>query len=106
MPADRSQNAGSPSPGWCRGLLLAVVLTLLVASDLPVVHAHDAPGFYDEDCPLERLASVTRFVPLPSAPDVPHPAPAVDSVPTGVLSAAARVPCASFEPRAPPLLPL
>jgi hypothetical protein len=106
MRADRSQNASSQSPGWRWRLLLGVVLALLVVHDLPVVHGHEASGFYDEDCPLERLASVTRSVPLPSAPDVPQPAPAVDSVATGVVSAAARVPFASFEPRAPPLLPL
>jgi hypothetical protein len=97
------QHDGRRSPAHRLGVLLGFVLAVVVVGDLPVVHAHQAPGVYDEDCPLERLAAAAPPVPLSSAPAVPQPARALESVPTGVVTATARLPFASFEPRAPPL---
>ncbi len=102
-----SRNSGPPRLSvslW--GMLLGVVLAVVVLSDLSVVHAHDAPGLYDEQCPLERLAAGAPYVSLPQALDVPNPVPALDPVPTVLVTASVGVPFASFESRAPPVLVL
>jgi hypothetical protein len=104
--ADVSQQGGPVAPGRRLGVLLGFVLALVVVVDLPVVHAHEAPGLYDEVCSLERLAAAAAApaVPLPAATDLPHPTPVLDPPPTGPVTAAARVPFGSFESRAPPVL--
>jgi hypothetical protein len=41
-------------------MALSVLLVLgLVATELPLFHAHaeETPGWYDQECPLERLAT-------------------------------------------------
>jgi hypothetical protein len=94
-------------PRWPRGRiagLLGFVLAVVLVSDLPVVHAHEAPGLYDEDCPLEQLAAAAPHIALPTVPDVPSPTPAPDPVPTVRVTASVSVPFASFASRAPPVL--
>jgi hypothetical protein len=96
----RSIRAGWPRR-WAGGLVAALLITVFLG-DLPEVHGHDAPGFYDEDCPLARLAAAGPRVPLPQPPDVLLPAPAVHPVPAPPVVAVAAVPRVSFDPRAPP----
>jgi len=102
MHADVLQDGEPRSPLRRIGVLLGFVLAVVVISDLPAVHAHEAPGLYDEDCPMERLAAPAPSVSLPQALDVPAPVPAPDPVPTVPVTASVGVAFASFEPRAPP----
>jgi hypothetical protein len=84
---------------------VAFVLALVLVSDLPVVHDHDAPGLYDPDCPLEQqAANAPPIVSSPSGPDVPHPAAALDPGPAELLIALVSDPFGFFESRAPPRL--
>jgi len=87
-------------------VLLGVLLAVVVLGDLPVVHAHDAPGLYDEDCPLERLAGAPPQVSLPQTPLLPLPGLAPEAVPTRPLAATGGALFAAFDSRAPPVLVL
>src|SRR5262245_51316112 len=74
---------------WRVGALVTLVLALLAASDLPVVHDHDAPGLYNEECPLARLATTSPRLSasLDPAPFLPARAPeAVAPAPRAVLA--------------------
>jgi hypothetical protein len=85
--------------------LVGFFLALLIAGDLPVVHGHDAPGLYDEDCPLARLGAIGPRASLAFGPNLSPPARAPEARPA-VLSPLLSVVCpASFDPRAPPLTP-
>ena len=97
----RSARAGWPRR-WAGGLV-AALLTAVLLGDLPEVHTHDAPGLYDEDCPLVRLAAAGPRVPLPRPPDFPLPASAVAVVPAPPVVRVVAVPRVPFEPRAPPV---
>jgi hypothetical protein len=82
--------------------LVGFFLALLIAGDLPVVHGHDAPGLYDENCPLARLGAGGPRASLALRPDLNSPARAPESAPVvtrGLLSVGTP---ASFDPRAPP----
>ncbi len=76
-----------------------LVALVVVGSEIPVVHHHGGPtaGLYNEECPLERLAtapggaiitddpdgaSPLLALPVPLAPDDPA-APAHPSLPSG-----------------------
>lgn len=85
-------------------VLLGVLVAVVVLGDLPVVHDHDAPGLYNEDCPLVRLAAAAPTVPLPQARGIPLPLPAPDGVPASPVLGSAVIRLASFESRAPPVL--
>ena len=85
------------------GILFVVVLAVVIPSDLPVIHVHDAPGFYDEDCPLERLAAAKPPVPPPPDLAMSKPVPVSAPVPTILSSASVDGAFASFESRAPPV---
>jgi hypothetical protein len=80
----------------------ALLLAALVLGDLPEVHDHDAPGLYNEECPLARLAaplpgvSAARAIDLPILGSTPHPAPV--HPPVAWCGSSLR----PFEPRAPP----
>lgn len=92
--------------GFTRGdfkIVVCLLATLvLLAADLPTVHEHHAPGVYNEDCPLARLAAVAPRVPQPHAVDAPRPLTAPDAplLTTAVRPATLRAP--SSAPRAPP----
>jgi hypothetical protein len=103
-----SCNTGPPpaSAGRGVGVLLGVLLAVVVLGDLPVVHAHDAPGLYDEDCPLERLAGAPPQVSLPQTLLLPLPVSAPEAVPTRPLAATGGALFAAFDSRAPPVLVL
>ena len=63
-------------------LSLALVLAL-VATDLPVVHAHGGGtvGLYNEDCPLGRLATPPSAVLADASPPVSVLGPSPDPRP-------------------------
>jgi hypothetical protein len=83
-------------------VLVGLLLVLLALSDLPEVHNHDAPGLYNEECPLARLAasppgvSTDRAACAPLLGLAPHP-PAVRPAAAWRGSS-----LDSFESRAPP----
>jgi hypothetical protein len=83
---------------------LALVVALL-ATDVPVVHAHRGPdlGLYNEECPLGRLATL-RSAALPDASPAPRTlGPAPDLPSTSPAPAPAVRPLDSPDARAPPL---
>jgi hypothetical protein len=92
------------APLPCRVTVLPLVLVLaLLATDVPVVHGHRGPdlGFYNEECPLGRLATApTAALPdaspvaseLGPAPDLPSAHPALASVVRPLESREARAP--------------
>jgi hypothetical protein len=88
---------------WRVGALVGLLI-LLVVGDLPVVHDHDEPGVYNEECPLGRLATCP---PGASAPD-PMPAPGLlpmfDALVPSVSVEAPAGSIAPSAPRAPPVL--
>jgi hypothetical protein len=100
-PVPRARNRPG-LPAWWVGVLAGLVLALLVVDDLPIVHDHDQPGVYNEECPLARLAAGGPRAALARSPDlilllrVPEALPAI---PQPVL---APFSLASFDPRAPP----
>jgi hypothetical protein len=87
---------------WQAGALVGLILALLIVGDLPVVHDHDAPGLYDEDCPLARLGAVGPRASLALRPDLNLPAPAPEPAPVLTRALPSVVSPASFDPRAPP----
>ena len=66
---------------WWAGRLFGLLLALFVTGSVPTVHGHDAPGLYDEECPLVWLAVARPGVPLPSVPAMAPLVPAPDLVP-------------------------
>jgi hypothetical protein len=87
---------------WWAGGFVGLVLALCVAGGVPTLHDHDAPGLYDEECPLLCLAIARPGVPLPPVPAVVPLAPAPDPVPLVLVRGLTDVSRASFDPRAPP----
>jgi len=58
---------------WLGPCVVSLVLLALVAADIPVIHDHhtdETPGWYDEECPLDRAAACRTGL----APDDPAPA--------------------------------
>ena len=84
------------------GALVGLVLALFVVGDLPVVHDHGAPGLYNEECPLARLATTSPRASVSQDPDPFLFACTPDAVPTAPPVALAPFSPASFAPRAPP----
>src|SRR4029077_5047926 len=85
---------------WRVGALVALVLALLAASDLPVVHDHEAPGLYNEECPLARLATTSPQVSASPSPGLFLPARAPEAVPPAPRAVLAPFSPAPFDPRA------
>jgi hypothetical protein len=83
-------------------VLVGLLLAVFVLSDLPEVHDHDAPGLYNEECPLARLAAPAPGVSTDRATHAPLLGPAPN--PTVVRPAAAWSGSSldAFESRAPP----
>lgn len=90
---------------WQAGVLAGLVLALLFVGDLPVVHDHDPPGLYDEDCPIARLGAVGPRASLALRPDLNPPARAPEPAPVVTRALLSVVSPASFDPRAPPPVP-
>jgi len=82
--------------------VLGLVMALLVAGDLPVVHDHAAPGFYNEDCPLARLATTSPRVSVSSSDGSFRLARAGSEAPIALGEVLASFDPASSAPRAPP----
>jgi hypothetical protein len=61
--------------GWAGALLGVLLAGVVVAVDLPLVHEHDEPGLYNEECPLGRLAARAPRAPSPDAVPAPGPLP-------------------------------
>ena len=97
---------GSRVPAWWAGLLAGLVLAVLVVDELPVVHDHDRPGIYNEECPLARLAAGGPRAALSPSPDPILLFCAPEAVPVAPPAVRAPVRLASFDPRAPPSRPL
>ncbi len=93
---------GCDRPAWRVAGLLALLLGLLVLGTLPVVHDHDAPGVYDEECLLARLASGGARAPFSVPPETPRLADPVEIVPAVPPAVLVRIVAASFDSRGPP----
>jgi hypothetical protein len=85
-------------------LSLALVLAL-VATDLPVVHAHGGGtvGLYNEECPLGRLATPPSAVLADASPPVSVLGPSPDQGPSAPADLPASEPLDSHGARAPPV---
>jgi len=97
-----SRRPSRRAPSWQVGGLVSFVLTLLVVGDLPVVHDHDKPGLYNEECSLARLADGAPRAPVSSGPAPMLLLLAPDTLPVSVRAVVVFVGPASFDPRAPP----
>jgi len=82
--------------------LVGLILALLVVGDLPVVHDHGAPGLYNEECPLARLATTSPRASVSQDPDLFLFACTPDAVLAAPPVVLAPFSPASFAPRAPP----
>jgi hypothetical protein len=100
-PVSRARNRPG-RPAWGVGLLVGLVLALLVVDDLPVVHDHDQPGVYNEECPLARLATGGPRATLAPNPELILLLRAPEAVSVAPPAIRASVSLASFDPRAPP----
>ena len=87
---------------WWAGGFVGLVLALFVAGGVPTVHDHDAPGLYDEECPLLCLAIARPGVPLPSVPAMAPLVSAPDPIPPVLVLGLTHVSRALSDPRAPP----
>jgi hypothetical protein len=90
---------------WRATIFPLVLVLALLATDVPVVHAHRGPdlGLYNEECPLGRLATRTTAA-LPNAsPATSTLGPAPDLPSTSPAPAPAVRPLDSADARAPPV---
>jgi hypothetical protein len=85
-------------------LALLWLLVFVVATEVPVLHAHDAEGaaLYNEECPLTRLATAPPgTTPAPAVQvSAPESVPAAFRPPRPIAPAGPAAP--AFAPRAPP----
>ena len=98
------------TPPWRSAAFIAVsvatveLLILLVVGDLPVVHDHDEPGVYNEECPLGRLATCPPGASAPEPMPAPGLLPMFDALVPSVSVEAPAGSIAPSAPRAPPVL--
>jgi hypothetical protein len=87
------------------GVLLGVLLAATIfVVDLPLVHHHDEPGLYNEECALDRLAARAPGAPSPDATRAPDPLPVCETV-AETLWVEPLLPClVASPPRAPPVV--
>jgi hypothetical protein len=87
----------------CAALLGFLVLAVL-ATELPDVHDHAAetPGFYNEECPLARLAVPAWGLPALARETLPQPELICDPAVSPTLVEPVRPALSAFAPRAPP----
>jgi hypothetical protein len=86
---------------WRLGALVGL-LVLLVVGDLPVVHNHDDPGLYNEECPLSRFATSPPGVTAPDAMPARGPLPICEALVPPAWVEVSLAPIAPSAPRAPP----
>jgi hypothetical protein len=92
--------------GWTavrRAVAVSLSLTLM-STAVPVRHQHagDAPGLYDEACPLAQLVASGSAAGLTGRVDLIQPSPAIDLVVLPASPADWATPACPFEPRGPP----
>ena len=102
LQADCNKTPARRRHAWWAGRLFGLLLALLVSGSVPTVHGHDAPGLYDEECPLVLLAVMKPGIPFPSMPAIAPLTRAPDLVPPVLALGFTDVSLASFDPRAPP----
>jgi hypothetical protein len=87
-----------------RAALLGLLVLALLGAELPDVHVHDAetPGFYNEECPLARLAVPGWGLPALARETLPEPDPVTDLASPPALVQPGRPARSAFAPRAPP----
>jgi hypothetical protein len=87
-----------------RVALLGFLVLAVLGAELPDVHAHQAetPGFYNEECPLARLAVPGWGLPALVPDTLPQPGPVSDPAPPLALVQPAGPARPAFAPRAPP----
>jgi hypothetical protein len=98
------RRGGQWARAWRVGPLVGLGLLLLVTGDLPVVHDHDEPGLYNEECPLGRLATSSPRASAPDAMPAPGSPPACDAFVASVSVAALGAAVLPSAPRAPPVV--
>lgn len=87
-----------------RRCLLLLLVVVVLGAELPDVHAHDAetPGFYNEQCPLARLAVPGWGLPALEPETSLQPDPVADPASPPALVQPAGPARPAFAPRAPP----
>lgn len=85
-------------------VLLVGLLALAVLGDIPEIHDHDdgTPGFYNEGCPLARLAVRGWGLTAPETGTLSQPAPIAVQASPSTPAQPARPNASAFAPRAPP----
>ena len=97
-------NSLADRPGLVRVALLGLLALVVLGADLPEIHDHaaGAPGLYNEDCPLVRLALPTWGLPALAEPTLPRPDPLPDTGPPPALAWPSATVRWAYAPRAPP----
>ena len=87
-----------------RTALLGFLVLAVLGTDLPEVHVHDAetPGFYNEECPLARLAVPGWSLPALARETLLRADPVSNPAPPLPLVQPERPARSAFAPRAPP----
>jgi len=98
----RSDATGRLTRGGFKIVVCLLAALVLLAADLPTVHEHHAPGVYNQDCPLARLAAVAPRTPLPDPIAAPRPLPVCEAPSPTLRVELAPPPVASCAPRGPP----
>ena len=85
-------------------VLLVGLLALAVLGEVPEIHAHDdsTPGFYNEECPLARLAVRGWGLTTPTLGTLAEPSPIAVQASPPTPAQPARPDAPAFAPRAPP----
>jgi hypothetical protein len=84
-------------------VLVGLLLAVLAVVDVPVEHDHDAPGLYDLECPLARLAVATPRLSLGSIALLAPLEPTFELALAFDPGEFTDVRRASFDARAPPI---
>jgi hypothetical protein len=87
-----------------RVALLGFLVLAVLGAELPEVHVHQAetPGFYNEECPLARLAVPGWGLPALVPDTLLQPDPVSGPAPPPALVQPAGQARFAFAPRAPP----
>jgi hypothetical protein len=87
-----------------RATLLGFLVLAVLGTDLPEVHVHSAEtaGFYNEECPLARLAVPSWSLPGLARETLHQADPVSDPTPSLPLVQPERPARSAFAPRAPP----
>jgi len=87
-----------------RGLLVSLLLLTVLGGEIPEIHAHDdgTPGFYNEECPLARLAVRGWGLAAPAPGTLSQPDPIGVHASPSTPAEPARPGGSAYAPRAPP----